>query len=222
MTNPWLQIPIEDYEGHMAHATVAQAQMLSTALRSAVLKYQPHSLAVMGVAGGNGLDSVDPTIVQRVVALDFNPQYLALCTERHAGRFARYEVVLHDLAQGAPSFQPVDLIYAGLLLEYLDYGSFLACLPALLSSRGVVVTTLQLPSSQLPAVTGSPFTSLRQLESGFHFVDPGTVRSILLDRGFTSCAEKVIRLESGKEFHHAEFRLNCNSPRSLSASQVSG
>jgi hypothetical protein len=208
MPSPWLHIPINDYEGHMAHAAVAQAQMLGALLRRAVSEYRPRSLAILGAAGGNGLEVVDLATVQRVVALDLNPHFLALCTERHAQRFARYEAVLHDLEQGPPALEPVELIYAGLLLEYLDYHAFFAYLPDLLSPEGVFVALLQLPSSQLPTVSGSPFPSLRQLESVFHYVDPGTVRTTLLARGFTCCAEKVIRLESGKEFHQAEFRLN--------------
>ena len=32
MRNPWLDIPLADYEGHMASPEVAQAQMIGAAL----------------------------------------------------------------------------------------------------------------------------------------------------------------------------------------------
>jgi hypothetical protein len=70
MANPWLQIPLRDYEGHMAHATVAQARMLSAVLRETAAELQPRSLAILGAAEGNGLEAVDPALERRVVALD--------------------------------------------------------------------------------------------------------------------------------------------------------
>lgn len=191
----------------MSHAAVAQAQMLSRLLQEAIFEYQPHSIAILGAAGGNGLEKVDPMTVRRVVAVDVNPAFLALCTERYSRRFERYEAIVHDLSAGAPSFEPVDFIYAGLLLEYVDYGAFLVHSPRLVLPAGRFVALIQLPSATLPTVSDSPFASLRQLESIFHFVDPVAVRAILRGRGFTCCTEKTIHLESGKEFHYAVFRF---------------
>ena len=105
----------------------------------------------------------------------------------------------------------MDLIFAGLLLEYLDCRAFFEYLPSLLSPQGVFVTLLQLPSSELPAVSRSPFTSLGQLDSVFHFVDPGIMRTALARRDFFLCSEKIVRLKSQKEFHFAAFRLT-NAP----------
>jgi hypothetical protein len=212
VSSPWLQIPIVDYEGHMSLASVAQSQMLAGVLQRAVAEFRPRSLAVLGAAGGNGLDCVDPGIVQRVVAVDFNPEYLTLCTKRYAGRFTQYEAVLHDLRDGPPSFEPVDLVYAGLVLEYLDCLAFVNYLPRLLSPGGVFVAVLQLPSASLPEVSPSPFVSLTRLEGAFQFVDPAALRAALVGRGFSCCEENVIRLASGKEFHYGFFRWAGNSP----------
>src|SRR6185436_6623521 len=98
MRHPWLEIPITDYEAHMALPSVGQAQLLGTALLRTVTQFQPRSLAILGVAGGNGLECVERATVRRVVALDFNPDYLALCTHRHAASFDQFEPVLHHLS----------------------------------------------------------------------------------------------------------------------------
>jgi hypothetical protein len=124
MSHPWLDIPITDYEAHMALPSVGQAQLLGTALQRTVTQLQPRSLAVFGVAGGNGLELVDRAVVRRVAALDFNPDYLALCTRRYATSFDQFEPVLHDLSQGPPLIAPVECIFAGLVLEYLCIESF--------------------------------------------------------------------------------------------------
>jgi len=40
MKNPWLDIPLADYEGHMALPNVGQAQLLSDVFASALSKYK--------------------------------------------------------------------------------------------------------------------------------------------------------------------------------------
>src|SRR6266705_2665160 len=136
MRHPWLEIPITDYEAHMALPSVGQAQLLSTALWRTVAEFQPRSLAVLGVSGGNGLEFVERAIVRRVVALDFNPDYLALCSRRYAASFAEFEPVLHDLSQGPPLITPVECIFAGLVLEYLCVELFCGYLASLLTIGG--------------------------------------------------------------------------------------
>src|SRR5580765_1071429 len=84
MRHPWLEIPITDYEAHMALPSVGQAQLLGTALQRTITQFQPCSLAVLGVAGGNDLKFAQRAGVRRLVALDFNPDYLALCSRRYA------------------------------------------------------------------------------------------------------------------------------------------
>src|SRR5262245_40982741 len=124
MRHPWLDIPIAEYEAHMALPSIGQAQLLGTALLRTVTQFRPHSLAVLGVAGGNGLECLDRGLVRRVVALDFNPEYLALCSQRYAASFTEFEAVLHDLSQGPPGISPVECVFAGLVLEYLCVESF--------------------------------------------------------------------------------------------------
>jgi len=172
MPHPWLEIPITEYEAHMALPSVGQTQLLGTALQRIVTQFQPRSLAVLGVAGGNGLELVDPAIVRRVVALDFNSDYLALCTHRHATSFDQFEPVLHDLSQGPPLIAPVECIFAGLVLEYLCIELFCGYLAALLTTAGNFSALLQLPSATLPEISTSPFSSLSRLEPAFSFVHP--------------------------------------------------
>ena len=74
--NPWLYIPLADYGAHMALPQVAQAQMPAELLRCLVNTHRPESLAVPGVAGGNGLEAVCGTATYRVVAVDVNEEYL--------------------------------------------------------------------------------------------------------------------------------------------------
>ncbi len=76
VANPWLSIDLADYEGHMSAPSVGQLEVLSD-LFEEVLRYcRPESVAVLGVAGGNGLDRIDTADTKRVVGVDIHPGYL--------------------------------------------------------------------------------------------------------------------------------------------------
>jgi hypothetical protein len=64
MSNPWLNIPLDDYEGHMSLPAVGQAQMIAEQLDHALI----------GCAGGNGLERIAGRPIERVVARDAVPR----------------------------------------------------------------------------------------------------------------------------------------------------
>ena len=90
-TSPWLEIPLDDYERHMSLDTVRQAPMLADRFELLVERQRPASLALVGCAGGNGLDRIGPGRVTRVVAVDINPRYVEAAARRYADRFERFE-----------------------------------------------------------------------------------------------------------------------------------
>lgn len=206
MENPWLDIPLADYEAHMALPEVGQAELLAATLQWALEHFRPRSLLVPGVAGGNGLDRVDTTIVERVVALDIHPGFLDLCTQRHGSRFTVYEAVLHDLDQGPPRIAPVEAIVAGLVLEYVEVPAFCTCLSAMLVPGGTFTVLLQRPAAHLPEVTPSPYTRLAGLARGFRFVDPDALDALLVAAGFSRITMDHPGLPSGKRFFRAAYR----------------
>lgn len=205
---PWLKVPLADYEAHMALPSVAQSQLLATTLQRLVSHYQPRSLAILGAAGGNGLQLVDSAIVRRVVAIDFNPDYLAVCESRHTASFSEFQPVIHDLSQGPPAIEPVECIFAGLVLEYLRLDVFCSYLSSLLTDGGTFATLLQLPSEGIPEVSVSPFSSLTQLQSAFSFVSPTHLNHLLAAQGFLRLSHEQIDLDTGKSFYFASYQLS--------------
>jgi hypothetical protein len=75
MKNPWLEIPLQEYEAHMALPNVGQAPLLAGLLAGTVYRYEPRSVAILGCSGGNGLERILDTQVQRIVGIDINPDY---------------------------------------------------------------------------------------------------------------------------------------------------
>src|SRR5271165_2155312 len=120
MHSPWLEIPLQDYEGHMSLPSVGQTPMLADQLEKLVGQHAPSSVAVIGCAGGNGLDRCESAGVRRVVAIDINPGYIAACKIRYAHRLPNLELHCADVESKQLQFEPVDLVYAALIFEYAD------------------------------------------------------------------------------------------------------
>jgi hypothetical protein len=76
MRDSWLAIPLEDYEGHMGSAGVRQLTVLAELFGCVLDRCSPESVAVLGVAGGNGLEQIDSTVTKRIVGVDINPRYI--------------------------------------------------------------------------------------------------------------------------------------------------
>jgi ubiquinone/menaquinone biosynthesis C-methylase UbiE len=200
MSNPWLDIPLDDYEGHMSLPTVGQAQMLAEQLYRAIVRWTPTSIAVIGCAGGNGLERIAVGMVERVVAVDVNPDYIERTRARHAQRLRGLELVCADVQSVSLMYDSVDLTYAALLFEYVDVLSTLKTLKRNSRPGAVLTTVLQLPHSTIHAVSPSPYKSLGALASAMTLVAPETLCRVAVDAGFASVDSTTIELSSGKRF----------------------
>ena len=94
--SPWLSIPLEEYEGHMALPEIGQAQMLAGELEFAVRRYSPKSIAIIGCAGGNGLDRLVGSGIERIVGIDINPAYVEMVSRRFRSRISGLELHVAD------------------------------------------------------------------------------------------------------------------------------
>ncbi len=198
--NPWLDIPLADYERHMDAPDVAQAAMLADRLGEIVGAYAPVSLALLGAAGGNGLERVDPVVTRRVVAVELNAGYLAICRARYGERFALFEPVCCDLSSGSPFKEPVELVYAGLVLEYVNVDAFLKYAPLLVTEGGRLSFVFQDADPQQGAVSRSGVRSVQALESVHTSVDVPELIDRLLARGMVVEDRRDVATAAGKRF----------------------
>jgi SAM-dependent methyltransferase len=206
MKNPWLDIPLSDYEGHMSLPGVAQAQLLADVFAEQLELHEPRSLAVLGCAGGNGFERIAPEVTRRVVGVDLNGEYLNAVRARFGTKFERLELVEGDIQTGTAAFAPVDMIYAALILEYVDVYATLGNVRDFLNPGGILVTVIQLPGAKLPAVTSSPYPSLKTLESALHFVSPKDLRIGANGIRLRQIAFATQPTPSGKQFQVQVFR----------------
>jgi trans-aconitate methyltransferase len=200
MCTPWQEIPLLDYEAHMSLPSVGQAGMLADQLAQLIERHTPTSVAIIGCAGGNGLERIDSTRVERVVAIDINPEYVAATERRHADQSANLDCRCADVQSETLLFDPVELIYAALIFEYVDIAATFATLKRNLQPGGTVAVILQLPHSDQHAVSASPYRSLDKLVPAMKLVELDELRSYARAAGFTVGSSNRIDLPSGKQF----------------------
>jgi SAM-dependent methyltransferase len=208
MSNPWLDIPLADYEGHMALPAVGQAPLLSDVFAGVLDRHAPRSLAVLGCAGGNGFERIAGRAVARVVGVDINPRSIEQARARFSGRVAGLELIVGDVQTDDLAFEPVELVFAGLLFEYVNVARTLAHIRAMLRPSGTLAAVLQLPNADVAEITPSPFTSLRGLASVMRLASPQRFKELAGSLGYHPTREQTVSGADGKRFHVQELRLD--------------
>jgi hypothetical protein len=198
--SPWLQIPLADYEAHMASPEVDQARLLADVFSTVLRRFRPVSAAVIGCAGGNGFDRIDPRTTTRVVGMDINPEYLDATARRHSAKFS--QLVLHnaDIAGDEVHLEAVDLSYAALVLEYVDLATAVRNLLSICRVAGHMVAVLQLPSSSLAAITPTAVPSIMRLTPFMKLVDPLALEEVAKSIGFELMESTRVTSSMGKQF----------------------
>lgn len=205
MTNPWLKIPAADYEGHMRSPLVAQFSYLAETFKASLENYDSASVALLGCATGNGLESIDPEATQHLTVIDINPDYLHILRERYADTIPGLEIVHDDLCHCHLDEGAYSLIFAGLVFEYLDPRALLEKIARWLGKEGTFVGVLQRPSTR-SSVTETPYTRLQSLSAIMNLVDPALFKDLAHKAGLTALDENIDTLATGKSFYRGIYR----------------
>jgi hypothetical protein len=197
MSNPWLSIPLEDYEGHMGSAGVRQLAVLAELFKCALDRCLPESVAVLGVAGGNGLEQIDSAATKRIVGVDINQRYLDE-VQRRFGTLAGLELHCRDLAERDFSLAPVALVHAALIFEHAGLGLAFENALSLVAPGGRLSVVLQLSSKDEQGVASTSYTSMQKLKQDFVLIDIGEFQRLLEQKGFQLVEQEDRSLRAGK------------------------
>jgi len=190
----------------MALPEVAQTQALSKLIASVLKEYTPESLAVIGCTTGNGFEHVDHTHTRRVVGVDINAAYLSVLKARFADKIPRLELIEADIT--APDFgiDPVAMVFAALVFEYVDVARALRSIARCLAQGGILVAVLQLPSSESAPVTATRYKSLENLAPIMNLVSPPEFYHMCTSLGLQQVKTDSIPLKRGKAFFVGFYR----------------
>jgi hypothetical protein len=199
-TNPWLTIALADYEGHMESPEVDQSALLSELFGATLTRHRPRSLVVLGCAGGNGFDQIDPVVTERIFAIDINPAYTSETFKRYQSRLPGLRALTLDIQTGAVPATPVDLVHAGLVLEYVDVPCVIPKIASILVRGGTFHAVLQLPSNSMPSVSTTRFTSLQRLTPWMRLVSPDELTTVAFEANLVLRNKEFAQSRAGKMF----------------------
>jgi trans-aconitate methyltransferase len=111
---------------------------------------------------------------------------------------------LADVERDELRLTPVDLVFAGLVFEYVDAGRALDRIATWLAPRGILATVLQLPSD-VEKITPSRFASLARLEPIMRLLAPGRLTALASERGLRAADTRVAVASGGKRFAAQTF-----------------
>ncbi|MET0886509.1 MAG: hypothetical protein ABWX92_08670, partial [Mycetocola sp.] len=125
-SNPWREIGLDVYEAHMSDVAVGQLERLRQITSEQVRDHPARRIGLLGVAGGNGLDVIDPASVDSVRGYDINRDYLDACRERYGDRFGERLVLTECSIDRTLIIDPAALLIANLIIEYVRIPEFVA------------------------------------------------------------------------------------------------
>lgn len=198
--NPWLNIPVEDYEGHMSAQNVMQSKMLSEIFADVMNGISPKSIAFLGCTTGNGFEHLIGKDIEQIVGVDINPEYLSACSKRFAKKLPQLKLICEDLSKVNFPNSTFDLIHAALVFEYVDTDMLLSKISVWLKPGGIISVVLQLPSEASAPVTETPFESIKSLVSFIKLIDPVEFKTLAQKHGLEEITNEIVKLKSGKSF----------------------
>ncbi|MFN7924767.1 MAG: methyltransferase domain-containing protein [Bryobacteraceae bacterium] len=214
-SNPWLDVPLEDYEGHMRAPGVEQLDALADLFGEALAFCRPESVAILGVAGGNGLDRIDTGVTKRIVGVDIHPEYLAAVRTRYPE--LPLTLVCCDLDRGAIEEAPAAMVHAALIFEHAGIEGCLESAVRMVAAGGFLVVVLQLPSATAAGVAATRFETIQALGSRFRLVDKDEFAGLVSGSGLTMVEQRQRSLPSGKAFWLGVFRKTAAGQASATA-----
>jgi len=205
--NPWLSIEAEDYENHMSDSNVYQLQTLNSIMLSQISDYKPNSLAIFGIATGNGLEYTE--MMDIVYAIDINDKYLTTCKNRFANR-NNIKYLNLDIDNSVLPFTNVDMAICNLVLEYIDYVGFIKKISSILNKNGILSIVYQ-NELKYGFVSKTKYSEVFEcLNSIYHNIDKKTVIETSKTSGLTVSKSLEYKLLNGKTFTRIDLRKNNN------------
>lgn len=196
-SNPWLHIPLEDYERHMSHHLVGQSTLLNALTKKYLDSVKPETVIFLGIAGGNGLEHVNKQIAQRVYGIDINQDYLDTAFKRFHHRIPSLQLVNLDITNHSENICNADFIWAALVLEYTGIDKALSFCTNNIHKGGHLVISIQ-ANNNIPSVSSTGIESVKKAGEIFSIVDPEALLNKAAENGYNFIEKEENILPNGK------------------------
>jgi hypothetical protein len=196
-SNPWLQIPLEDYEKHMSHELVGQSALLNTLTKKYLDLINPECVIFLGIAGGNGLEHIDISITQQVYGIDINQDYLHAALKRYNHKIPSLQLLNMDITRNTETICSADFIWAALVLEYTGVENTLSFCTKNICKDGHLVISIQ-SNNNKTSVSSTGVDSVKKAGEIFSAIDPAELISTAAKKGYGLRNKEENFLPNGK------------------------
>ena len=205
MGNPWEDIKLDDYEKHMSLDSVKQLQTMNFMMKAQFNAYPVVSAMVLGIAGGNGLDHVDPEKYQCVYGVDINEDYLHAVESRYADLSDVLKCLKVDLINESDRLPHAELIIANLLIEYIGYEAFQKAVKTV--DPLYVSCVIQINTDSEQWVSDSPYLhAFDRLDEVHHQMEEDELERAMNKIGYIRSLIQKEDLPNGKALVRMDFR----------------
>jgi hypothetical protein len=182
---------------------VYQLQTMNEMMKEQFCAYPAQSVMILGVAGGNGLEHIDPTKFRSVYGVDINPDYLAVCQKRYPDLGDCFKPICADLSDEAVQLPHADLLIANLLIEYIGYACFQKVVTKV---KPQYLSCIIQVNPETSFVSDSPYLhAFDRLEEVLHAVEEQELVSRMQEIGYMKELTAVKDLPNGKKFVRLDF-----------------
>lgn len=205
MNHPWKEIPLDDYEQHMALDSVGQLQALNRIMKNQFEARPVRTAMVLGAAGGNGLEHIRKEKYDSVLAVDINEDYLKAAAKRHVGLQDVLEFLCLDLSAEAEKLPHAELVIANLLVEYIGYDAFRQVLRRV--NPEWISCVIQINTDEAEWVSDSPYLhAFDRLDEVHHQMEENALTGVLKAIGYAEILREDTPLPNGKKLVRLDYR----------------
>nr|WP_315165864.1 class I SAM-dependent methyltransferase [uncultured Flavobacterium sp.] len=208
-TNPWIEIPLEDYEDHMSHSLVGQLEVLNSLTKKYLNSIEPEVCLFLGISGGNGLEHIDNTITKEVIGIDINQDYLNATRKRYEDKILSLKLVEFDISKSSEVFCNADFVWAALVLEYTGVEKSLEFAIKNLEADGHFIVSIQ-SNNGVQSVSQTGIESVKKVGDIFQLINPEMLISKATEMELALIGNEEFFFKNGKSlktFHFVRSKI---------------
>lgn len=203
MKNPWEEIPLDDYEGHMKLDSVMQLQAMNEMMKGQFDTYPVSSVIIFGIAGGNGLEHIRKDKFIKVYGVDINSSYLQSVMQRYPDLDGLLECLCINLIDEADKLPKADMVIANLLIEYIGYECFQNAIRQVNPKYVSCIIQINMEDNW---VSDSPYLHVFDgLERVHHQMEEQTLEKVMREIDYHAIKTLEHKLPNGKKLVQIDF-----------------
>lgn len=206
MSNPWKEIPLDEYESHMKLDSVKQLQAMNEMMKGQFYAYPVSNIMIFGIAGGNGLEHIKNDKFEKIYGVDINSSYLEEVICRYPDLDGVLECICIDLIKEADKLPKADMVIADLIIEYIGYECFQKAIKYVNPKFVSCIIQINIADNW---VSDSPYLHVFDgLEQVYHQMEEQALGKSMAEIGYNRIKTLEYLLPNGKKLVQMDFSKN--------------